>query len=98
MKKSILAVSLFFAMSLPTAAMAAPPPPLAPVQESAPESEREALLQELGLFHEEETALPAPAAVERRNIDGTEYIIKVFETADDIAPEKLVCRRRSFYR
>ena len=27
---------------------------------------------------------------ERRNIDGTEYIIKVFETAGDIAPEKLV--------
>ena len=90
MKKSILAISLFFAMSLPTAAMAAPPPPpLVPVQESAPENERESLLRELGLEQEDETALPAPVAVEQRNIDGTEYIIKVFETAEDVAPEKL---------
>lgn len=92
MKKSILAISLFFAMSLPTAAMAAPPPPpLVPVQESAPENERESLLRELGLEQEQEdeTALPAPVAVEQRNIDGTEYIIKVFETAEDVAPEKL---------
>ena len=72
MKKSILAISLFFAMSLPTAAMAAPPPPpLVPVQESAPENERESLLRELGLEQEDETSLPAPIAVEQRNIDGT---------------------------
>ena len=90
MKKSMLAISLCCALSLPATAMAAPPPPLAPVQESAAESGRESLLRELGLAQEGEPALPAPVAVERRNIDGTEYIIKVFETAGDIAPEKLV--------
>lgn len=90
MKKSMLAISLCCALSLPATAMAAPPPPLAPVQESAAESGRESLLRELGLAQEGEPALPAPVAVERRNIDGTEYIIKVFETAGNIAPEKLV--------
>ena len=92
MKKSILAIGLFCILSLPATAMAAPPSPLVPVQESAPENERESLLRELGLAQEEEPEAvpPAPVAVERRNIDGTEYIIKVFETADDIAPEKLV--------
>ncbi len=91
MKKSILAISLFCTLLLPATAMAAPPPPLLPVQESAPENERESLLRELGLAQEEEpeAAPPAPVTVERRNIDGTEYIIKVFETAKDISPEKL---------
>ena len=53
MKKSILAIGLFCILSLPATAMAAPPSPLVPVQESAPENERESLLRELGLAQEE---------------------------------------------
>lgn len=90
MKKSMLAISLCCALSLPAAAMAAPPPPLAPLVEPVPVDKMESLLRDSGLEQEKEPALPAPVAVEQQNIDGTEYIIKMFETADDVAPEKLV--------
>ena len=99
MKKTMIIAVMSCTLLLPSAAMAAPAPPLLPVQESAEPDGRELLLLEQEkakqngsvLYGQEpERPLPAPVAVERRNIDGTEYIIKVFETADDIAPEKLV--------
>ncbi len=86
MKRTMIISVISCILLLPTMAMAAPAPPLIPVQESANLDVRELLQQ----AQEPETPLPAPVAVERRNVDGTEYIIKVFETADDIAPDKLV--------
>ena len=86
MKRTMIISVISCILLLPTMAMAAPAPPLIPVPESANLDVRELLQQ----AQEPETPLPAPVAVERRNVDGTEYIIKVFETADDIAPDKLV--------
>ena len=34
--------------------------------------------------------IPAPISVERKNIDGTEYLIKVYDIADGTEPEQLI--------
>ena len=34
--------------------------------------------------------IPAPISVERKNINGTEYLIKVYDIADGTKPEQLI--------
>lgn len=39
---------------------------------------------------QQEAKLPAPISVERKNIDGTEYLIKTYETTAQTEPSTLV--------
>lgn len=79
MKKAILCLIATVSLLLPM-----------PVEASPAEtgmSAQEAAVQEVSAV---DSSLPLPVSVERKNIDGVEYLIKVYDLPADTPQEQLV--------
>ena len=74
MKKAILCLIAAVSLLLPVSAAAAPVSVETPIQEE----------------NATENTLPVPISVERKNIDGVEYLVKVYDLPADTPQEQLV--------
>ena len=74
MKKAILCLIAAVSLLLPVSAVASPVSVETPIQEE----------------NATENTLPVPISVERKNIDGVEYLVKVYDLPADTPQEQLV--------
>ena len=79
MKKAILCLIAAVSLLLPVSAVAAPT--------ETGVSAQEASVQEASAA---DSSLPVPISVERKNIDGVEYLVKVYDLPADTPQEQLV--------
>lgn len=79
MKKAILCLIAAVSLLLPVSAVAAPTETGVSVQEAS--------VQEASVA---DGSLPVPISVERKNIDGVEYLVKVYDLPADTPQEQLV--------
>ena len=87
MKKAILCLIAAVSLLLPVSAVAAPT--------ETGVSAQEASVQEASAA---DSSLPVPISVERKNIDGVEYLVKVYDLPADTPQEQQIgrasCRER----
>jgi len=74
MKKAILCLIAAVSLLLPVSAVASPVSVETPIQEE----------------NATENTMPVPISVERKNIDGVEYLVKVYDLPADTPQEQLV--------